>query len=47
VSTPRELLGIRDDLAIKVAEHRLDRHDAVADLRAAAGFSPKAADPPG
>jgi hypothetical protein len=33
VSTPRELLGIRDDLAKKVAERQLDRHDAVADLR--------------
>jgi hypothetical protein len=36
VSTPRELLGIRDDLAKKVAERQLDRHDAVADLHAAA-----------
>src|SRR5215472_2763286 len=35
MSTPRELLGIRDDLAKKVAEHQLDRRDAVADLRAA------------
>ncbi len=36
MSTPRELLGIRDDLAKKVAERQLDRHDAVADLHAAA-----------
>lgn len=35
MSTPRELLGIRDDLAKKVAECQLDRRDAVADLHAA------------
>lgn len=40
MSTPRELLGVRDDLAQKVAEHRLDRHDAVADLRAAVSEYP-------
>lgn len=40
MSTPRELLGIRDDLAKKVAEHQLDRPDAVADLRAAATAYP-------
>jgi hypothetical protein len=34
MSTPRELLGVRDDLAKKVAERQLGRHDAVADLRA-------------
>lgn len=33
MSTPRELLGIRDDLAKKVAEHQIDRNDAIADLR--------------
>jgi len=44
VSTPRELLSIRDDLAKKVAEHQLDRHDAVADLRAAATAYPELLD---
>lgn len=40
MSTPRELLGIRDDLAKKVAEHQLDRNEAVADLRAAVAEFP-------
>jgi hypothetical protein len=44
VSTPRELLGIRDDLAKKVAERQLDRHDAVADLHAAAVKYPELLD---
>lgn len=35
MSTPRELLDIRDDLAKKVAERQLDRGKAVADLTAA------------
>ena len=41
MSTPRELLGIRDDLAQKVAERQLDRSDAVADLRAAVDKYPE------
>lgn len=44
MSTPRELLGIRDDLAKGVAERRLDRHEAVADLRAAARKYPELLD---
>lgn len=40
MSTPRELLGIRDDLAKKVAEHQLDRSAAVADLRDAVSKYP-------
>lgn len=40
MSTPRELLGVRDELAKKVAERQLDRHDAVADLRAAVSKYP-------
>jgi hypothetical protein len=44
VSTPRELLGIRDDLAKKVAERQLDRHDAAVDLRAAASKYPELLD---
>lgn len=40
MSTPRELLSIRDDLAQKVAELQLDRNDAVADLRAAVAKYP-------
>jgi len=44
MSTPRELLGIRDDLAKKVAEQQLDRHDAVADLRAAVPAYPELLD---
>lgn len=40
MSTPRELLSIRDDLAQKVAERQLDRNDAVADLRAAVAAYP-------
>lgn len=44
MSTPRELLSIRDDLAIKVAERQLDRPDAVADLRAAARKYPELLD---
>ena len=35
MTTPRELLSIRDDLAKKVAERQLDRNEAVADLCAA------------
>lgn len=44
MSTPRELLGIRDDLAKKVAERQLDRTEAVADLRAAVGTYPELLD---
>lgn len=44
MSTPRELLGIRDDLAQKVAERQLDRPDAVADLRAAVAAYPELLD---
>jgi hypothetical protein len=44
VSTPRELLGIRDDLAKKVAEGQLDRHDAVATLRDAVATYPEQMD---
>ncbi|MGH6656554.1 MAG: hypothetical protein ACRDVE_15285 [Actinocrinis sp.] len=44
MSTPRELLGIRDDLAQKVAERQIDRADAVADLKAAAGRHPELLD---
>jgi hypothetical protein len=44
VSTPRELLGIRDDLAEKVAERQLDRNAAVADLRAAVSKYPELLD---
>ena len=44
MSTPRELLGIRDDLAKKVAERQVDRHDAVADLRAAVAAYPELLD---
>jgi hypothetical protein len=42
--TPRELLGIRDDLAKRVAELRLDRNDAVADLRVAVSKYPELLD---
>ena len=41
MSTPRELLSIRDDLAIKVAERQIDRHNAIADLRAAVAAYPE------
>lgn len=41
MSTPRELLGIRDDLAKKVAERQLDRNEAIADLRAAVSRHPE------
>lgn len=44
MSTPRELLGIRDDLAKKVAERQLDRNAAVADLRAAVSEYPEQLD---
>lgn len=44
MSTPRELLGIRDDLAQKVAERQLDRNEAVADLRAAVSKYPELLD---
>lgn len=44
MSTPRELLGIRDDLAQKVAERQLDRNDAVADLRTAIAKYPEMLD---
>lgn len=44
MSTPRELLGIRDDLAKKVAERQLDRTEAVADLRAAVAKHPELLD---
>lgn len=44
MSTPRELLGIRDDLAKKVAELQLDRNEAVADLRAAVAKHPELLD---
>ena len=44
MSTPRELLGIRDDLAKKVAELQIDRDDAVADLRAAVTKYPELLD---
>ena len=44
MKTPRELLGIRDDLAQKVAERQLDRHDAAADLRAAVAKYPELLD---
>lgn len=44
MTTPRELLRIRDDLAQKVAEHQLDRNDAVADLRAAVSAYPEQID---
>jgi len=44
MSTPRELLSVRDDLAKKVAERQLDRHDAVADLRAAVSEYPELLD---
>lgn len=44
MSTPRELLGIRDELAQKVAERQLDRNDAVADLRAAIAKYPELLD---
>jgi hypothetical protein len=40
MSTPRELIGIRDDLAQKVAEHELDRHAAAAALCAAVSKYP-------
>lgn len=41
MTTPRELLAIRDDLAKKVAERQLDRIDALADLAAAARKYPE------
>ena len=44
MSTPRELLGIRDDLAQKVAERQLDRLDAVAELRTAISKYPEQLD---
>lgn len=44
MSTPRELLGIRDDLAKKVAEHQIDRHDAVTALRDAVAAYPQQLD---
>lgn len=44
MSTPRELLGIRDDLAKKVAERQLDRTNAVADLKAAVAAYPELLD---
>jgi hypothetical protein len=44
MSTPRELLGIRDDLAQKVAEGQLDRLAAVADLRTAISKYPEQLD---
>lgn len=44
MSTPRELLGVRDDLAQKVAERQLDRQRAVMDLRAAVSKYPELLD---
>lgn len=44
MSTPRELLGIRDDLAKKVAERQIDRTEAVADLKAAVAAYPELLD---
>lgn len=44
MSTPSELLGIRNDLAQKVAERQLDREQAVADLRAAVAKYPELLD---
>lgn len=44
MSTPRELLAIRDDLAQKVAERQLDRAAAAADLRTAAARYPELLD---
>lgn len=44
MSTPRELLGVRDDLAQKVAERQLDRQRAVTDLRAAVSKYPELLD---